>query len=173
MGLIGVGWIGARHRAVAGAGVVCAVGYQYRALDLPTGLRPRVLLGRGLSRAVARPWFGDPTQGGSQILERASHLIDLQRALAGEVDRVSGMGQRGLVSLILAFAPGALGTVVVGRISSSSSDAASIWTPAIGTILLSDYLAANGVQVPVGWSLATCYTVSADGRWLVSGVQEG
>ena len=101
---------------VARAGVVCAVGYQYRALDLPTGLRPRVLLGRGLSRAVARPWFGDPTQGGSQILERASHLIDLQRALAGGVDRVSGMGQRGLVSLILAFAPGALGTVVVGSL---------------------------------------------------------
>ncbi len=96
------------------SGVVCAIGYQYRALELPTGLRPRALLGRGLSDAVDRPWFGDPAQGGSQILERASHLIDLQRALAGEVERVAGVEQSGVVSLALAFASGVLGTIIVG-----------------------------------------------------------
>jgi predicted dehydrogenase len=98
------------------SGVVCAVGYQYRALDLPVGLRARVLLGRGLSDAFDRPWFGDPAQGGSQILERASHMIDLQRRLSGEVERVAGAEQSGVVSLILAFTSGALGTMVVGRI---------------------------------------------------------
>jgi myo-inositol 2-dehydrogenase / D-chiro-inositol 1-dehydrogenase len=104
--------------AVSVAGVVCAVGYQYRVLRLPDGPPPRVLLGRGLSEpepaAAARPWFGDPTQGGSQVLERASHLIDLERALAGEVVQVAGFEHGGIASLGLAFASGALGTVVVG-----------------------------------------------------------
>lgn len=106
--------------AVAAAGVVCAVGYQYRTLPPPGGPPPRALLGRGLSEpepaAAGRPWFGDPAQGGSQILERASHLIDLQRALAGEVVRVAGVEHGGIVSLTLAFASGALGSVVVGRV---------------------------------------------------------
>lgn len=100
----------------ASSNVVSAVGYQYRALDLPVGLKPRALLGRGLSDAFDRPWFGDPAQGGSQILERASHMIDLQRALSGEVERVAGAEQSGVVSLILAFTSGTLGTMVVGRV---------------------------------------------------------
>jgi myo-inositol 2-dehydrogenase / D-chiro-inositol 1-dehydrogenase len=106
--------------AVSAAGVVCAVGYQYRVLPLPDGRPPRVLLGRGLSEpepaATSRPWFGDPAQGGSQILERASHLIDLERALAGEVVQVAGFEHGGITSLGLAFASGALGTVVVGGV---------------------------------------------------------
>jgi myo-inositol 2-dehydrogenase / D-chiro-inositol 1-dehydrogenase len=106
--------------AVTAAGVVCAVGYQYRVLPLPDGPPPRVLLGRGLSEpepaAAERPWFGDLAKGGSQVLERASHLIDLERALAGEVVRVAGFEHDGIVSLALAFASGALGTVVVGGV---------------------------------------------------------
>ncbi len=106
----------AMSAAIAGSGCICAVGYQYRALRLPTNLRPRALLGRGLSDTADRSWFGDATQGGSQILERASHLIDLQRALAGDVKQVSGHEQSGLVSLTLEFASGAVGSIVVGRV---------------------------------------------------------
>lgn len=106
----------AMSEAIARSGCVCAVGYQYRALSLPTGLRPRALLGRGLSDTADRPWFGDAAQGGSQILERASHLIDLQRALAGDVDQVSGHERAGLVSLTLSFLSGAVGSIVVGRV---------------------------------------------------------
>ncbi len=107
----------AMSAAIARSGCICAVGYQYRALSLPTGLRPRALLGRGLSDTADRSWFGDATQGGSQILERASHLIDLQRALAGDVKQVSGHEQGGLVSLTLEFASGAVGSIVVGRLT--------------------------------------------------------
>lgn len=107
--------------AVGAAGVVCAVGYQYRVLPPPGGPPPRVLLGCGLSEpdpaAANRPWFGDSAQGGGQILERASHLIDLQRALAGEVVRVSGVEHGGIVSLTLAFSSGALGSVVTGGVA--------------------------------------------------------
>jgi predicted dehydrogenase len=79
-------------------------------------MRPRALLGRGLSDTVDQPWFDDPAQGGSQILERASHLIDLERDLAGEVERVSGMERSGIASLSLEFDSETLGTVVVGRV---------------------------------------------------------
>jgi myo-inositol 2-dehydrogenase / D-chiro-inositol 1-dehydrogenase len=102
--------------AIARRGCICAVGYQYRALTLPSGLRLRALVGRGLSDTADRSWFGDQAQGGSQILERASHLIDLQRALAGEVMQVSGHEMAGLVSLTLEFASGAVGSIVVGRV---------------------------------------------------------
>lgn len=106
----------AMSAAIARSACICAVGYQYRALTLPTGLRLRALLGRGLSDTADRSWFGDPAQGGGQILERASHLIDLQRALAGDVERVSGHEEGGLVSLNLEFTSGAVGSIVVGRV---------------------------------------------------------
>ncbi len=102
--------------AIGASGCICAVGYQYRALTLPSGLRPKALLGRGFSDTADRSWFGDPAQGGSQILERASHLIDLQRALAGDVKKVTGHELAGLVSLTLEFASGAVGSIVVGRV---------------------------------------------------------
>jgi predicted dehydrogenase len=74
---------------------------------------------------AARPWFVDRTQGGGQILERGSHHIDLQRAIAGEVVAVrafSGSNElaqhdRGegaiedVLALGLHFASGALGSV--------------------------------------------------------------
>lgn len=106
----------AMSAAIARSACICAVGYQYRALTLPTGLRLRALLGRGLSDTTDRSWFGDPAQGGSQILERASHLIDVQRALAGDVKQVSGHQVAGLVSLTLEFTSGAVGSIVVGRV---------------------------------------------------------
>jgi predicted dehydrogenase len=103
--------------AVAGAGVVCAVGYQYRAISFLADL-PRdaaLLLGTGVSDTVQRAWLGDRARGGSMVLERASHLIDLERALGGDVERVSAVEAGDAASIALGFASGALGTVVVGR----------------------------------------------------------
>ena len=66
----------------------------------------------------------DRAQGGGQILERGSHHIDLQRALAGEIEWVSvaagtvdlsrtdaPSGIEDAVSLTFGFATGALGQV--------------------------------------------------------------
>jgi predicted dehydrogenase len=103
--------------AVATAGTICAVGYQYRAIDflhrLPTGAA--LLLGTGISETVDRPWLGDPARGGSMLLERASHLIDLERALAGEVAVVASMTIGDAAAVTLHFESGALGSVVIGR----------------------------------------------------------
>jgi predicted dehydrogenase len=103
--------------AVARAGIACAVGYQYRAISFLADL-PRdaaLLLGTGVSGTVQRPWLGDRARGGSMVLERASHLIDLERALGGDVAVVTAVESGDAVSVGLRFVSGALGSVVVGR----------------------------------------------------------
>jgi myo-inositol 2-dehydrogenase / D-chiro-inositol 1-dehydrogenase len=81
---------------VAETGLVCAVGYQWHALDLLPRLRTELagrqiscLLGRSIGPTTARPWFVRQAQGGGNVLERGSHQIDLIRALAGEVESVT------------------------------------------------------------------------------------
>ncbi len=118
--------------AAAAAGAVCAVGYQWHASELVglarealAGARPALLVGRHYGPVAGRPWFMDPAQGGGQILERGSHHIDLQRALAGEVAAVrvaaaggglSGHSASGIddaIVLELQFGSGALGIVTI------------------------------------------------------------
>jgi myo-inositol 2-dehydrogenase / D-chiro-inositol 1-dehydrogenase len=107
----------ALRAAVDEAGIVCAVGYQYRAISFLAGLPEdaALLLGTGISDTVQRSWLGDRARGGSMILERASHLIDVERALAGDVATVTAVESGDAVSIALRFVSGALGTVVVGR----------------------------------------------------------
>ena len=116
--------------ASALAGTVCAVGYQWHASDLLPLLQqalggnpPALMVGRNFGAAAPRPWFLDPVAGGGQILERASHHIDLQRSLAGEVTSVRAVAGRlplsgeaasaidDVVVMQLGFASGGLGTV--------------------------------------------------------------
>ena len=105
--------------AVKATGVVCAVGYQYRAIsflgDLPRDAA--LLLGTGISDTADRAWLGDRARGGGMMLERASHLIDLERAIAGEVAGVTALDEGDGLATALRFASGALGSVVVGRVA--------------------------------------------------------
>jgi probable HAF family extracellular repeat protein len=69
------------------------------------------------------------------------------------------------------------GSVIVGSASSATSDVACVWTELTGTISLSAYLGALGVDL-TGWTLQTATGVSADGRTVVgnglhNGVSEG
>jgi predicted dehydrogenase len=119
-------------RAAAGSDGVCMVGYQWHASELLDEVREAVmnrpvgmLIGRNYGPVAVRPWFVDRMQGGGQILERGSHHIDLQRAIAGEVTAVQAFSgstelaqhDRGegaiedVLALGLHFASGALGTV--------------------------------------------------------------
>jgi myo-inositol 2-dehydrogenase / D-chiro-inositol 1-dehydrogenase len=115
-------------------GTVCAVGYQWHALDLLAAL-PGVLQGQQIGLlagtcigpAQSRPWFVDMGAGGGNLLERGSHYLDLIRAVAGEVVAVQaaagrvrlarGAGDPGdiddALTLVLELASGALATVVV------------------------------------------------------------
>jgi myo-inositol 2-dehydrogenase / D-chiro-inositol 1-dehydrogenase len=123
------------------SGRVCAVGYQWRALDLLAELRsllrgaqPGMLVSRSFGTTEAArhdlddgTWFTDPRASGGILFELASHDIDLQIALAGPVEWVHAHAQSGLlalsdvpgselddaVSVLLGFAGGGLGAVSV------------------------------------------------------------
>ena len=120
--------------AVRAAGAVVAVGYQYRAIDFLPDLRaaaaddpPGMLASYSVGATAGRPWFVTQAEGGGQVLERASHHIDLQCAIAGPVDWVQAAGARidlagadrpagsdidDVIALSLGFRSGGLGTVL-------------------------------------------------------------
>jgi predicted dehydrogenase len=101
------------------SGAVCAVGYQWRSLDLLSQLRaalgtvtPGLLVSRsigpteptrgdlGESRlGAADSWFADPVRGGGILFELGSHDIDLQLAIAGPVESVYAAASSGLLAL--------------------------------------------------------------------------
>jgi myo-inositol 2-dehydrogenase/D-chiro-inositol 1-dehydrogenase len=115
-------------------GTVCAVGYQWQALDLLDDLREALegdqiglLVGTSIGPTQSRPWFLDRRAGGGNLLERGSHHLDLVRAVGGEVASVQAAASRvrlarsagedgdidDAVTIMLELASGALATVVV------------------------------------------------------------
>ena len=124
---------------------VCAVGYQWRSLDVVAaarealaGLPPGLLVGRSfggtepargdLGAGAAGSWFSDTRQSGGILFELGSHDIDVQRAIAGEVESVQATARAGrlalagrepaglhdTVSLTLRFRGGGVGAIQVG-----------------------------------------------------------
>jgi myo-inositol 2-dehydrogenase/D-chiro-inositol 1-dehydrogenase len=117
--------------AAAASDAVCAVGYQWRAVEVLDDLRKELdgqeiglLIGIGTGPTKSRPWFLNRVQGGGNLLERASHGIDLARAIAGEVVSVQttastvplaqSAGESGDIedaaAITLRFANGGVGT---------------------------------------------------------------
>jgi predicted dehydrogenase len=116
--------------AVEQGRIVCAVGYQLRYSPLVERCR-ELLEGRQL--AMARIWWyqGLPTvgwnldagQGGGQVVEQATHWLDLCRWLGGEVERVYAQYARrawqgradfknwDVNAVTLTFSSGALGSL--------------------------------------------------------------
>jgi myo-inositol 2-dehydrogenase / D-chiro-inositol 1-dehydrogenase len=119
-------------------GTVCAVGYQWHALDLLDDLRQLLegeqvglLVGTSIGPTQSRPWFLDRRAGGGNLLERGSHHLDLARAVGGDVASVqaaasgvrlarsapgSGADHGDIddaVTITLKLASGALATVLV------------------------------------------------------------
>jgi myo-inositol 2-dehydrogenase/D-chiro-inositol 1-dehydrogenase len=85
--------------ATAHSGVVCAIGYQWRAIEWLADIRELfaertlgLLAARLVGSTAGRGWFTDQAAGGGQVLERASHGIDLIQAIAGPAVRVSATG---------------------------------------------------------------------------------
>lgn len=113
---------------------VCAVGYQWRAVEVLDDLREALegqelglLIGIGTGPTKSRPWFLSRSEGGGNLLERASHSIDLMRAIAGEAVAVQvaasaiplaqSAGERGDIedaaAIGLQFANGAVGSTSI------------------------------------------------------------
>jgi predicted dehydrogenase len=146
------------------SGAVCAVGYQWRSLDvvdelhsLLRGAQPGLLVSRSfgptegarhdLEQGAA--WFADPAISGGLLFELASHDIDLQIALAGRVESVQATAGSGLlalagrppsrlddaVSVLLRFAGGGLGACHVAWSTEQSPPLYSLDVQAAGAAL--------------------------------------
>ncbi|MBI3945966.1 MAG: Gfo/Idh/MocA family oxidoreductase [Armatimonadetes bacterium] len=79
------------EREVIARKLITAVGYQWRYLDLVERMRrhlagARALLAEGfwLSKAPSSAWWNDPALSGGQLVEQATHMVDLARYLLGE-----------------------------------------------------------------------------------------
>jgi predicted dehydrogenase len=120
--------------AAGASSAVCAVGYQWRGVEALDDLRQALdgqeiglQIGISFGPTKSRPWFLDRAQGGGNLLERASHTIDLERAIGGEVVAVKAarskvllaqsQGEHGDIddaaALVLHFANGALGAIQI------------------------------------------------------------
>ena len=73
------------------AGLVVAVGYHLRALDIMAEVRdrlatapPRLVVARWLDSTPGPAWWGRAREGGGQVIEQATHLYDLARWTMGE-----------------------------------------------------------------------------------------
>jgi predicted dehydrogenase len=112
---------------------VCAVGYQWRSLEMLrrvrdelAGAAPGMLISRSVGPTEpgrAASWFGDPAASGGILFELGSHDIDLQQALAGPAESVQALAGRGLgtgdgalddaVAVLVRYAGGGLGVISV------------------------------------------------------------
>jgi predicted dehydrogenase len=98
------------------SGVVCAVGYQWRSIEVLDRIRaelggdpPGLVVSRGIGpaqRGRTSSWFEDASASGGVLFELASHYIDLQRSVAGPVVEVQASSAAGLLATASAGAPG-------------------------------------------------------------------
>jgi predicted dehydrogenase len=116
------------------SGTVCAIGYQWHALDLLDDVRQLLegqqvglLVGTSIGPTQSRPWFLDRRAGGGNLLERGSHHLDLARVIGGDVASAQAAGSTvrlarsaggegdidDAVTIVLTLASGAIATVVV------------------------------------------------------------
>ncbi len=79
------------HDLIARKNALVAVGYNWRALDTLPRLRetlaynpPRLIVGAFHVNTPPAVWWRHQAQSGGQMVEQATHLIDLSRALVGE-----------------------------------------------------------------------------------------
>lgn len=119
---------------VRSTGTLAAVGYHWRYLSLVEEVRellrdrpPAVVTGYWLDCTPAAPWWIDRASSGGQMVEQATHLLDLARLLVGEVSAVRAVevpagpdaGPATMVpmaaSATLSFTAGAIGTVTSAR----------------------------------------------------------
>ena len=82
-------------------GIVSCVGYQWRYLEVVDRARellesrpPQLVVGSWLGETPGAKWWIRKDQSGGQILEQATHIFDLARYLAGEMEPTAAAGRR-------------------------------------------------------------------------------
>lgn len=88
--------------AVADTGIIAQVGYMFRRAEGPKKAR-ELLQGRAIAMVQEHyympglpppPWWPKMALGGGQLIEQATHMLDLGRFLAGDVKTVAGCTTR-------------------------------------------------------------------------------
>jgi predicted dehydrogenase len=93
------------EHVISSQGVINACGYMFRYLDIVDkakeiiGSSPIVIMrGSYFSPIPHVSWWRQIELSGGQIVEQATHVVDLMRYFAGEVSRISGEGFLGAVN---------------------------------------------------------------------------
>lgn len=122
--------------AVERSGLITAVGYHWRALDTLPGVLAvlrdnpaRIVLGMWLTVTPPPAWWSDPQQGGGQMVEQATHLLDLARYLVGEGEPVAALatppygnpGVPGATAALIRYPSGAVGSFTASHLLSRST----------------------------------------------------
>jgi len=116
--------------AVAAAGLLTATGYHWRYLDgvarareLLAAAPARLAVGAWLDKVPPVPWWTRRAQSGGQVVEQATHLLDVMLDLVGPVRAVHALGARtdpaadpdadvdDVTAATLRFAGGAVGSL--------------------------------------------------------------
>ena len=118
-------------RAIAEQGLITASGYHWRYLDTVDEARgllatnsPQLVSGYWLDQTPSPPWWRRRDRSGGQIVEQATHIIDLARHIVGEVSEVYAQASHAVprpdfpdldvataTSVGLRFASGAVGNL--------------------------------------------------------------
>jgi myo-inositol 2-dehydrogenase/D-chiro-inositol 1-dehydrogenase len=130
---------------VARAGLLTAVGYHWRHLEVvrraaetvPAG-RAQLVTGSWLDRTPAAPWWVRRSGSGGQVVEQATHVLDLARLLAGEVDLVSAAERPAGADGEVATAAVALLRFASGAVGSLSSTRVLGWRHAVGVQVVAE-----------------------------------
>ena len=124
---------------VARTGLTTAVGYHWRHLSLvrrAAELAPaeevQLVTGSWLDRTPAAPWWVQRSGSGGQVVEQATHVLDLVRLLAGEVDLVSAVERPARVDGEVATAAVALLRLASGAVGSVASTRVLGWRHDVG-----------------------------------------
>jgi len=116
--------------AVAAAGLLTATGYHWRYLDgvarareLLAAAPARLAVGAWLDKVPPVPWWTERARSGGQVVEQATHLVDVMLDLVGLVEEVHALGARteraahpgadveDVTAATLRFAGGAVGSL--------------------------------------------------------------
>ena len=94
-------WPARIANAIHEKGVISCVGCQWRYLEvvdrareLLEGRPPRLIVGSWLGETPGPAWWIRKAQSGGQIVEQATHVFDLARFLAGEMEPTAASGRR-------------------------------------------------------------------------------
>ena len=138
--------------AVRRAGLVTAVGYHWRYLDIVDEARrlladnpAQLMSGYWLDQTPTPDWWRREDRSGGQIVEQATHIIDLARFLAGDVLEVYGMAatrpRADFPDLDISTASTAALRFASGAIANLSATCLLRWSHRVGLHVFADGLA--------------------------------